>query len=147
MEGRVSMIGAHAYGILHKYKTLNKTLGPCMVCGENSLCEILRYEKVRHSFYITLKVLKRQYIFDWEKCHHRAVLYLEQDVARYWEEQDRTGMLSIPYYQGMHFFLGPMPKKPSNLKIALVVIGILLFWLIVILVLDHFGLMPTFPLF
>ena len=89
MEG---MIGAHAYGILHKYKKLNKTPGPCMVCSEYSGCEILRYEKVRHSFYITLRVLERQYIFDWEKCHHRAVLHLEQDIARYREEQDKTGM-------------------------------------------------------
>ena len=46
----------------------------------------------------------------------------------------------------MQPFLGMMPKKPSNLKIALVVIGIILFWLIVILVLDHYGLMPSFPL-
>jgi hypothetical protein len=140
------MIGAHAYGIIHNYKTLNKTLGPCMVCGGNSECTILRYEKVTHSFFVTLKVLERQYIFDWEKCHHRAILLREQDVTRYHAEQDKTGLLSIPYYQGMQPVLGVMPKKPSWLKIALVVIGVLLFLLIVILVLDHFGLMPHFPL-
>ncbi len=140
------MIAGHAYGILHKYKTLRKTPGPCMVCGVYSDCKILRYEKVTHSFFITLKVLERQYVFDWEACHHRAVLYRDEDVTRYHEEQDKTGMLSIPYYQGMRPSLGLMPKKPSKLKLALVVVGVLLFWTIVILLLDHFGLMPYFPL-
>jgi hypothetical protein len=142
----MDMIGAHAYGILHNYKTLNKTPGPCLVCGAYSDCEILRYEKVQHTFFITLKVLERQYIFDWEKCRHRAVLYRDEDVARYHEEQDRTGMLSVPYYQGMRPSLGMMPKKPSRLMLALVVIGVLLFWLIVFFLLDHFGLKLPFPL-
>ncbi len=140
------MIGVHAYGILHKYKTLNKTPGPCLVCGVDSECEILRYEKVRHSFFITLKVLERQYIFDWEKCRHRAVLYRAEDVARYQDEQDKTGMLSIPYYQGMRPLLSMMPNKPSRLQIALVLIGVLLFWAIVFFLLDYFGVKIPSPL-
>jgi antibiotic biosynthesis monooxygenase (ABM) superfamily enzyme len=140
------MIVGHAYGKTHKYKALNKTPGPCMVCGQDSECEIVRYEMVTHSFYITVKVHQRQYIFRWWKCRHRAILQREEDVTRYWEEQDKTGLRSIPYFEGMHPILGTLPKKPSRLKMALVVIGVLLFWSIVILVLDHFGLMPRLPL-
>lgn len=141
------MIGAHAYGVMHNCKKLSKTAGPCMLCGQHSDCDIIRYEKVRHSFFITLRVLERRYFFNWEKCGHQAMLIRPQDVTRYRDEQEQTGLLTIPYYQGMQPVLGAIPKRPSGLIVALLVIGVILFWLIVYLVLDHFGLWPKFPVF
>jgi hypothetical protein len=141
------VIGAHAYGTISDYSTINKVDGPCMVCGLYSTCEIIRYEKVRHSFFVKLKVLERQYLFDWDKCGHRAVLDRPEDIARYRDEQDQTGVRSIPYYMGMRPRLEQMPKKPSALKIAVVLAGIFVVCVIVYLALNRFGLWPRFPVF
>jgi hypothetical protein len=116
------MIGAHAYGIDHSYKKINKTLAKCLVCGEYSECQILKYEKARHAFFIKIKILDEQFIFDWAKCNHRAVLFDKQDVSRYKQEQIETGVLSVPYYQNMKLRTMEMPKKVSTISIILVVL-------------------------
>jgi hypothetical protein len=128
------MIGAHAYGIDHSYKKINKTPAKCLVCGEFSECQILKYVKAHHVFYIKVKILDEQFIFDWAKCNHRAVLFDEQDVSRYKREQVETGILSVPYYQNMKLRMMEMPKNVSTLSIILVVIlglalGVLLVYL------------------
>jgi hypothetical protein len=116
------MIGVHAAGIQHDYKKLNKTPGKCLVCGELSECQILKYEKSTHIFYFKLKILDEQFWFDWEKCNHRAMLYDKKDVARYKQEQVETGSLSVPYYQDMKLIKTTMPKKVPAIKIILLVI-------------------------
>ena len=115
------MIGAHAYGIDHSYKKINKTQAKCLVCGEYSECQILKYERRTHIFYIKIKVLDEQFWFDWKKCNHRAVLFDKQDVFRYKQEQVETGILSVPYYQNMKLRKMEMPKKVSTLSITLMV--------------------------
>ncbi len=116
------MIGAHAYGIDHSYKKINKTQAKCLVCGEYSECQILKYEKARHTFYIKIKILDEQFIFDWAKCNHRAVLFDKHDVSRYKQEQVETGVLSVPYYQNMKLHMMEMPKKVSIISIILVIL-------------------------
>ena len=59
------MIGAHATGIEHSYKKIKKMPAQCLVCGEYSECQILKYEKARHIFYFKVKILDEQFIFDW----------------------------------------------------------------------------------
>jgi len=116
------MIGVHAYGIDHSYKKVNKTQAKCLVCGEYSECQILRYTKARHIFYIKIKILDEQYLFDWAKCNHRAILYDPQDVSRYKLEQVETGNFSVPYYQNMKLHRMEMPEKVPVIRIILVVL-------------------------
>jgi len=116
------MISVHAYGIDHSYKKINKIQAKCPVCGEFSECQIIKYVKARHIFYIKLKILDEQFIFDWSKCNHRAVLFDKQDVARYKQEQVETGSLSVPYYQNMKLHTMEMPKKVSMISILLVIL-------------------------
>ena len=116
------MIGAHATGIEHSYKKIKKMPAQCLVCGEYSECQILKYEKARHIFYFKVKILDEQFIFDWAKCNHRAVLFDKQDVARYKLEQVETGILSVPYYQNMKLHKTQMPKKVSPVSIILVIL-------------------------
>ncbi len=113
------MIGAHAYGIDHSYKRVNKTQAKCLVCGKYSECQILKHEKARHISYVKIKVLGEQFIFDWAKCNHRAVLFDKQDVSRYKQKQVETGILSVPYYQNMKLHQMEMPKRVSTSSIIL----------------------------
>jgi len=78
--------------------------------------------------------LEEQFIFDWAKCNHRAVLFDKQDVLRYKQEQVETGILSVPYYTNMELHIMEMPKKVSPVSIILavlfgVVLGALLIYL------------------
>ena len=128
------MIAAHAYGIDHSYKKVNKTQAKCPVCGEYSEVQILRYTKARHIFYIKIKILDERYIFDWAKCNHRAILFDPQDVSRYKQEQVETGIFSVPYYQNMKLYRMEMPKKVPTISMILVVLlglalGVLLVYL------------------
>ena len=138
------MIGAHATGIAHSYKKLNKTQSKCLVCGEYSECQITRYVKARHIFYIKTKVLDEQFLFDWGKCNHRAVLFDKQDVARYKLEQVETGILSVPYYQNMKLQTMSMPKKVPTIQIVFVVIVSALLGVLLKLLLDYLGI-PFVP--
>ncbi len=124
-ENNGKMIGAHAYGIDHSYKKINKTQAKCLVCGEYSEFQILKYEKYRHIFYIKVKTLEEQFWFDWEKCRHRAILFDKQDVARYKQEQVDTGTLLVPYYQNMRLHITEVPKRMHVIKFVLLVIGVL----------------------
>ncbi len=142
------MIGAHAYGINHSYKTINKTPAKCLVCGEYSECRITKYENYRHVFFIKVKTLEEQFWFDWEKCRHRAILYDKQDVLRYKQEQVETGILLVPYYQDMKLHMMEMPKRMHVVKFVLLVIGALslgvLLGILIEYVFTKFGL-PVIP--
>lgn len=121
------MIGAHAAGVTHDYKKMNTTQAACLICGVISDCRILRYQKATHIFYFKLKILEEQYIFDWPQCNHRAVLYDQEDVARYTRDHVDTGLLSVPYYRDMKVSKQFMPKKVPAIQIILVVLlGLLL---------------------
>lgn len=125
------MIGAHAGGINHRYKTINRTSARCLVCGVISECRISKYEEIIDILFIKLKTLDERYIFDWETCRHRAVLCDKQDIARYKKDQVETGVLSVPYYTDMKMSKGDMPKKVPWYQIALVllvcgILGVLL---------------------
>ena len=131
------MIGAHLAGIQHTYKHVNKTSAKCLVCGEYSECQIVKYEVSVHVFFRKIKILDGQFWFDWKKCNHRAVLYDKQDISRYKQEQVETGMLSVPYYQNMKLRMMPMPKR-SRLEFALglviaLTLGLILAALLIIL--------------
>jgi hypothetical protein len=134
------MIGAHAAGIGHSYKKINKTLAECLFCGEYSECQILKYEKVFQIFYFKTKVLDEQFWFDWEKCHHRAIMFDKEDVARYKKEQIETGILSVPYYQDMRLRFTSTPKKVPAIQIILVIIASLVFGILLKLYLVHLGI-------
>jgi hypothetical protein len=114
------MIGAHITGIDHSYKKIHKTQAKCLVCGEYSECHILKYQKSTHIFLIKIKVLDEQFLFDWPKCNHRAILFDKENVARYKVEQVETGILSVPYYHNMKLHKMDMPKKVSIISIILV---------------------------
>jgi len=116
------MIGTHATGIQHSYKKINRTPAKCLVCGEYSECQITKYEKSRHVFFIKTKILDEQFVFDWKQCNHRAVLFDKQDVVRYKQEQVETGILSVPYYQNMKLRRMAMPRPVSTIKIVVVVV-------------------------
>jgi hypothetical protein len=139
------MIGVHALGIVHDYKEINKTQAKCLVCGEYSECRILRYVKANHIFTFKVKILNEQYIFDWEECRHRAILYDPQDVARYRLEQMDTGILSVPYYSNMKLMKGMMPKKVPAWKIIVVILLGVAFGLIVVYLQHRFHI-PYVPL-
>jgi hypothetical protein len=117
------MIGAHAGGVDHRYKTINRTSARCLVCGTISECRITRYEEVVDIFFIKIKTLSEQYIFDWEKCNHRAVLYDKHDISRYKKDHVESGILSVPYYSDMKISKQVMPKKVAWYKIALVLLA------------------------
>jgi len=138
------MVGAHLGGIDHSYKKIKKTPARCLVCGEYSECQIIKYEESIHIFFIKVKVLAEQFWFDWEICNHRAVLFDKQDVARYKQEQIETGIMSVPYYQAMRLQMMAMPEKVSIVQIVLVLIATLPFALaLVVLVkilLDILGI-------
>jgi hypothetical protein len=136
---RKDMLGAHAAGIHHSYTKINKTLAKCLVCGEYSECQILKYEEAFHIFFIKIKVLDEQFWFDWVKCNHRVILFDEEDVARYNKEQVETGILSIPYYHNMKLQITSMPKKVPTIQIVLVIIAALLVGLLLALLLDYLG--------
>jgi len=138
------MIGAHTAGIDHSYKKINKTPAKCLVCGEYSECQILKYEKSTHIFYIKIKVLDEQFWFDWEKCNHRAMLYDKQDVSRYKQEQVETGILSVPYYQNMKLRITTMPKKVPAIQIVLVVIASLILGVLLVILFDKLDI-PFVP--
>ncbi len=138
------MIGAHLAGIDHSYKKVNKTLAKCLICGEYSECQILKYEESTHILYIKIKTLAEQFIFDWRQCNHRAVLYDKEDVARYKREQVETGILGVPYYHDMKLQMVEMPKKVPVIQIVLVLLVGLLFGLLVAFVLDKLGI-PWVP--
>jgi hypothetical protein len=89
--------------------------------------------------------LEEGYIFDWDRCQHRAQLSEKEDVLRYQREYEETGSLSVPYVKDMHPELGFQPRKPSNLKIALVLIVVfvlagIVVWALNVLGLDHYFL-------
>jgi len=138
------MIGVHAYGIDHSYKKLKKTEAKCLACGEYSECQIMKYTKARHIFYIKIKVLDEQFIFDWKKCNHRAILYDPQDVYKYKMEQVETGILSVPYYQDMKLQITEMPKKVSIFSILLVILVGVILGIIVLYLQDMFNI-PFIP--
>ena len=138
------MIGAHATGIDHSYKKISKTTAQCLVCGEYSECQITKYVKARHIFYIKTKILDEQFLFDWEKCNHRAVLFDKQDVERYKLEQVETGIISVPYYQNMKLQTMAMPKKAPTIQIILVVIASIILGVLIKLLLDYLGI-PFIP--
>ena len=116
------MIGAHAGGIDHSYKRLNKTQARCLFCGQYSECQIIKYTRSFHFFYIRLKVLEEQFIFDWEACKHRAILFDKEDSSRYKREQVNTGLLLVPYYQNIRLQFTSTPKKISALDIILIIL-------------------------
>ena len=134
------MIGAHVAGIQHTYKNLKKIPRKCPVCGGYSECQILKYEKSTHFFYIKIKVLEELYIFDWEKCNHRAVLYDKEDISRYKKDQEETGIFSVPYYKNMKLRTMPKPKKVSTIKIVLVVAFSLILGLVLAFLFDKLGI-------
>ena len=114
------MIGAHAYGVLHDYKKIGKTMVNCLVCRELSECQILRYKKYTHVFFHPLKILDEQYLFDWRRCKHRAILYEPEHVARYREEQVETRIFALPSYLDMKLRFMETPKKVPLIQIVLV---------------------------
>ena len=114
------MIGAHAYGIMHDYKTVGKTMANCLVCREYSPCKIIRYKKYTHIFFIPIKVHDEQYYFDWKSCKHRAILYDPEHVARYREEQVKTRMLGMPSFHHMRLQFTETPKNVPLIQIILV---------------------------
>jgi hypothetical protein len=134
------MIGAHAAGIQHTYRKINKILAKCFVCRELSECQILKYEKSTHIFYFKVKTLDEQFIFDWKKCNHRAVLYNKEDVFRYKTEQEGVGFISVPYYQNMKLNLTEMPKKVPAIIIVIVVILSVAFGVGLAILLDKLGI-------
>jgi hypothetical protein len=119
----LSMVGAeHLAGIQHDYKSLNRIQGRCYVCNEPSECEITLYQKSYHILSFPLKIIEEQFLFDWEKCSHRAILHEKRDVERYKAEQMKTGLLNVPYYFDMKPILTIKPKfyKP-NLIIVIII--------------------------
>ncbi len=108
---------------LEDWKTLKKTPAKCLVCGEYSECEIIRYEKSFRVFYIKIRTLETRYHFRWERCRHVAELYDQEDAARYKREHEDTGLLSVPDYQTAKLNIRELPdKKTSNMQLALVLI-------------------------
>ncbi|HEY2980100.1 MAG TPA: hypothetical protein VGJ22_02880 [Anaerolineales bacterium] len=95
-------------------------------------------------FYIKIKTLDEQFIFDWEKCNHRAVLYDKVDVSRYKLEQVDTGNLGVPYYHDMKLQKMVMPKKIAAWKIAVIVVLGLALGVLLAMLLDRLGL-PFVP--
>jgi len=134
------MIVAHAAGINHSYKKINRTPARCLVCGEYSDCQILKYRESIHILFVEIRVLDEQFWFDWEKCNHRAVLFDKQDVARYKQEQVETGVLSVPYYQNMKLGLMARPKKVPTIGIVLVVVLSLILGVLLAILLDKLGI-------
>jgi hypothetical protein len=132
------MIGGHVSGIDHRYKTINKTMAKCLFCGEYSECQILWYQEVTHIFYIKLKVLKEQFIFDWPKCRHRAVIYNKDEISRYKLEYIDTGILSVPYYQ--HMQVTNMPKKVPWYHFALAILASLLLGVLLLFIKEKLGI-------
>ena len=138
------MIGVHIHGIDHSYKKLKKTEANCLACGKYSECQIMRYTKARHIFYIKTKILDEKFIFDWAQCNHRVILYDPQDVHRYKMEQVETGILSVPYYQNMKLQITEMPKKVSIFSIILVLLLSVALAIMVLYLQDLFNI-PFIP--
>lgn len=115
------MIGAHAAGVDHDYKKINKIHSICLVCGEPSECQILFYEKSFRVLMIKIETLEEHFIFDWEKCCHRAILDDPAHVARYKRDQEAMGYLTVPNYPNMRLHMTGTPRKVSTLEIVLVV--------------------------
>ncbi len=138
------MLAAHAAGIDHSYKKINKTPAKCLVCGEYSECQIIRYQKASHIFYIKTKILDEQFWFDWAKCNHRAMLFDQEDVARYKKEQIETGIMSVPYYHDMKLQITSMPRKVPMIQIVLLVLASLIVGVLLKLLLDYLGV-PFMP--
>ncbi|MEW6222932.1 MAG: hypothetical protein ACOYZ8_16765 [Chloroflexota bacterium] len=138
------MIGAHAAGIISSYKSLNKTPAKCLVCGEYSECQITKYEKALHLFFVEVRILDEQFLFDWEKCKHRAILFDKQDVSRYKQEQVETGIMLVPYYQGMKLQMTSTPHKRPMIQLVLVITLALILGLVVgfliEMILDRLGI-------
>ena len=130
-------------GINHKYKKLKRTPAKCFLCGEYSECQITKYEKSSHIFFFNIKVLDEQFLFDWKKCNHRAVLSDQQDIDRYKREQVDTGILSVPSLHNMKFQLMDKPKVKNN-QIVLVIIFSLILGVLLSFLLDYFGV-PFIP--
>jgi len=143
------MIGAHAAGIQTSYDWINKTPAKCLVCGEYSECQIIKYERSIHVFFAKVKVLDEQFLFDWEKCNHRAILFDKQDVSRYKQEQVDTGILSVPYFQNMKLQMTVIPKRMPAIRLALLIIAALilgvLLGVLIVFVFDKLDI-PLIPL-
>ena len=115
-----------------------------MLCGGYSECEILEYTKSFHLFYRNIKVLDEQYIFDWEKCAHRAVLHDHEDVTRYKKEQVETGILSVPYYQNMKPIPMALPQKVPTIKIVYVILISLILGVLLMILFEKLGILFVF---
>jgi hypothetical protein len=138
------MISAHLAGVNHAYKVLNRTPAKCLVCGQFSECRIMKYERSTRILFVKVKALEEQFIFDWEGCNHRAVLFDRQDVSRYKAEQVETGSLLVPYYRDMKLRTMAMPKKVSWVAIALVVGASLIAGVLLAMLMDRLGV-PFVP--
>lgn len=138
------MIGAHAGGIDHRYKTINKTSARCFVCGEISECNIIKYEVCTHVLYIKIKTMDEQYWFDWPKCRHRAVLYDKKDVTRYKKEYIESGSISVPYFDDMKLNLTDMPKKVPWYHFALAILASLLLGALLVYIKEKLNI-PFIP--
>jgi hypothetical protein len=104
----------------------------------------MKYERSTRILFVKVKALEEQFIFDWERCNHRAVLYDSQDVSRYKAEQVETGILLVPYYQDMKLRTMAMPKKVSWVAIALVVGASLIAGVLLAMLMDRLGV-PFVP--
>ncbi|GEM_PF-6226388 len=134
----MGMIGAHVSGIDHRYKTIKKTMAKCPLCGVFSECQIISYQECTHIVYIKVKVLKEQFIFDWPKCRHRAVIYDKDEISRYKLEYIDTGIFSVPYYQ--HMQITNMPKKVPWYHFALAILGSLLLGVLILYIKEKLGI-------
>jgi hypothetical protein len=135
----------HVAGIDHSYKKINKIPAKCLVCGEFSECQILKYEEGIHIFFFTVKVLKEAFLFDWAKCNHRAVLYEKADIARYKLDHIETDTRSVPYYHDMKIQTMTIPKSVRAAQIVFwILLGIIVFVVLLKLLLDYLGI-PFFP--
>jgi hypothetical protein len=130
------MIATHAYGVIHDYKKIGKTMANCLVCRQFSECQILRYQKYTHIFFFPVKILDEQYLFDWRSCKHRAILYEPAHVARYREEQVETRNLALPSYLDMKLQLTATPKKIPLIQVLLV-LGLSVLFAALIIYIQH----------
>lgn len=137
------MFASDLAGINHKYRTLGKTTAKCLVCGEYSECQIKIYEKSYQVFFRKTNILDEQFLFDWKKCNHRAMLLEPQDILRYKREHVETGILSVPSQHNMNFHTMALPKV-KNYQIVLVIIFSIILGVLLSILFDRIGI-PFIP--
>ena len=102
-------------GTYDRFKKLSTLMHRCCICGQYSDCTIERWRSWLYFSYIPIWRIGNGYQFTWKACNHAGRMDDSVAIQRYKEEQEDTGMFSIPLCEQ----LKPMyiePPMAFNLK-------------------------------